>query len=151
MMTPFGEAMRALRGQKGVSARKRWPLQSASRLPISPRSNTAKRGAPSFDFLQRVAGYFNVIWDEADELFRRGLPVRPPRGGRYGRSFRRPIPHLPTVWRSRFALFRPNAITDHPFLENASEKARADNELPMIPCFLPLQAVPDLEPWAKSL
>ncbi|OJU86375.1 MAG: transcriptional regulator, partial [Shinella sp. 65-6] len=29
-----------------------------------------KRGTPSFDFLQRVAGYFNVIWDEAEELFR---------------------------------------------------------------------------------
>ncbi|MET0360036.1 MAG: helix-turn-helix transcriptional regulator, partial [Pararhizobium sp.] len=28
-----------------------------------------RRGTPSFDFLQRVAGYFHIIWDEADALF----------------------------------------------------------------------------------
>ena len=36
-----------------------------------------KRGTPSFDFLQRVAGYFNIIWDEADELFRLAALFRP--------------------------------------------------------------------------
>ncbi len=30
-----------------------------------------KRGPrPTFDFLQRVAGYFHIIWDEAEDLFR---------------------------------------------------------------------------------
>ena len=28
-----------------------------------------RRGKPSFDLLQRIAGYFNIIWDEAEELF----------------------------------------------------------------------------------
>ncbi len=28
-----------------------------------------KRGRPTFELLQRIAGYFNVIWDEAEELF----------------------------------------------------------------------------------
>jgi hypothetical protein len=28
------------------------------------------RAAPSFDFVQRVTGYFNVIWDDAEELQR---------------------------------------------------------------------------------
>ncbi|MCA1407096.1 helix-turn-helix transcriptional regulator [Ensifer sp. IC3342] len=68
-MTPFGEAMRELRRKKGVSQK-----QMAAAIGVSAAYLSAlehgKRGAPSFDFLQRVAGYFNVIWDEADELFR---------------------------------------------------------------------------------
>lgn len=68
-MTPFGEAMRELRRRKGVSQK-----QMAAAIGVSAAYLSAlehgKRGAPSFDFLQRVAGYFNVIWDEADELFR---------------------------------------------------------------------------------
>lgn len=67
-MTPFGEAMHRLRRQKGVSQK-----QMAAVIGVSPAYLSAlehgKRGAPSFEFLQRVAGYFNVIWDDADELF----------------------------------------------------------------------------------
>ena len=68
-MTPFGEAVRELRRRKGVSQK-----EMAAAIGVSPAYLSAlehgKRGAPSFDLLQRVAGYFNVIWDEADELFR---------------------------------------------------------------------------------
>jgi len=68
-MTPFGEALRELRRRRGVSQK-----QMAAALNVSAAYLSAlehgKRGAPSFDFLQRVAGYFNVIWDEAEELFR---------------------------------------------------------------------------------
>ncbi len=67
-MTPFGEAMHRLRQQKGVSQK-----QMAAAIGVSAAYLSAlehgKRGQPSFDFLQRVAGYFNVIWDEAEELF----------------------------------------------------------------------------------
>jgi len=67
-MTPFGEAMHRLRRRKGVSQK-----QMAAAIGVSPAYLSAlehgKRGAPSFEFLQRVAGYFNVIWDDADELF----------------------------------------------------------------------------------
>ena len=67
-MTPFGDAMRELRRIKGVSQK-----QMAEALHVSPAYLSAlehgKRGQPSFDFLQRVAGYFNVIWDEAEDLF----------------------------------------------------------------------------------
>lgn len=67
-MTPFGEAMHRLRRQKGVTQK-----QMAASIGVSPAYLSAlehgKRGAPSFEFLQRVAGYFNVIWDDADELF----------------------------------------------------------------------------------
>ena len=67
MTTPFGKAVRHLRDRKGVSQK-----EMAAALGVSPAYLSAlehgKRGMPSFDFLQRVAGYFNVIWDEAEEL-----------------------------------------------------------------------------------
>jgi transcriptional regulator with XRE-family HTH domain len=67
-MTPFGDAVRRLRLKRGVSQK-----QMAAAIGVSPAYLSAlehgKRGAPSFEFLQRVAGYFNVIWDDADELF----------------------------------------------------------------------------------
>jgi transcriptional regulator with XRE-family HTH domain len=67
-MTPFGQALRELRTRKGVSQR-----DMAAAIGVSPAYLSAlehgRRGKPSFDFLQRVAGYFNVIWDEAEDLF----------------------------------------------------------------------------------
>src|SRR5690606_18073536 len=69
MTTPFGMAVRHLRSRKGVSQK-----EMAAALGVSPAYLSAlehgRRGTPSFDFLQRVAGYFNIIWDEAEELFR---------------------------------------------------------------------------------
>lgn len=68
-MTPFGEAMRDLRRQKGVSQK-----EMARAVGVSPAYLSAlehgHKGIPSFDFLQRIAGYFNIIWDEAEDLFR---------------------------------------------------------------------------------
>jgi len=67
-MTPFAEAVRVLRERKGVTQK-----EMAQAIGVSPAYLSAlehgKRGKPSFDFLQRVAGYFNIIWDEVDELF----------------------------------------------------------------------------------
>lgn len=67
-MTPFGNALRELRRRKGVTQR-----EMAHAIGVSPAYLSAlehgRRGRPSFDFLQRVAGYFNIIWDEADDLF----------------------------------------------------------------------------------
>ena len=67
-MTPFGEAVRALRRRKGVSQK-----QMAAAIGVSPAYLSAlehgQRGTPTFDLLQRIAGYFNIIWDEAEELF----------------------------------------------------------------------------------
>lgn len=67
-MTPFGEAVRKLRMRKGVSQK-----QMAAAIGVSPAYLSAlehgRRGLPSFDLLQRIAGYFNIIWDEAEELF----------------------------------------------------------------------------------
>ena len=69
MTTPFGVAVRHLRARKGVSQK-----DMARALNVSPAYLSAlehgRRGTPNFDFLHRVAGYFNIIWDEAEELFR---------------------------------------------------------------------------------
>ncbi len=67
-MTPFGEAIRQLRERKGVTQK-----EMAEALRVTPAYLSAlehgRRGTPTFDLLQRIAGYFNIIWDEADELF----------------------------------------------------------------------------------
>ncbi|MUO81385.1 helix-turn-helix domain-containing protein [Agrobacterium vitis] len=67
-MTPFGDAVRGLRERKGVSQK-----DMAKAIGVTPAYLSAlehgRRGKPSFDLLQRIAGYFNIIWDEADDLF----------------------------------------------------------------------------------
>lgn len=67
-MTPFGRSVRMLRSRKGVSQK-----EMAAAIGVSPAYLSAlehgRRGVPSFDLLQRIAGYFNIIWDEAEELF----------------------------------------------------------------------------------
>lgn len=67
-MTPFAEAVRGLRESKGVTQK-----QMASAIGVSAAYLSAlehgRRGTPSFDLLQRIAGYFNIIWDEAEDLF----------------------------------------------------------------------------------
>lgn len=66
-MTPFGQRVRELRRQRGVSQK-----QMAADIAVSAAYLSAlehgKRGQPSFDFVQRVIVYFNIIWDDADEL-----------------------------------------------------------------------------------
>ena len=66
-MTPFGEAIRRLRAERGVTQR-----QMAKALGVSPAYLSAlehgNRSEPSWEFVQRVIGYFNIIWDEAEEL-----------------------------------------------------------------------------------
>lgn len=67
-MTPFGQVMRDLRRRKGVSQREMAKAIGVSAAYLSALEHGHK-GTPSFDFLQRVAGYFNIIWDEAEALF----------------------------------------------------------------------------------
>ncbi|WP_339759470.1 helix-turn-helix transcriptional regulator [uncultured Hoeflea sp.] len=66
-MTPFGEALRRLRSERGVTQR-----QMAKAIGVSPAYLSAlehgNRSEPSWEFIQRVIGYFNIIWDEAEEL-----------------------------------------------------------------------------------
>jgi transcriptional regulator with XRE-family HTH domain len=68
-LTPFGAAVRKIRKERGITQK-----AMAKALGVSPAYLSAlesgKRGKPGFDFLQRVAGYLHIIWDEADDLFR---------------------------------------------------------------------------------
>ncbi|MBL4836362.1 MAG: helix-turn-helix transcriptional regulator [Kordiimonadaceae bacterium] len=66
-MTPFGEKMRALRQAKAVSQ-----AQMAAALDVSPAYLSAlehgKRGMPPWAFIQKIIQYFELIWDEAEDL-----------------------------------------------------------------------------------
>ena len=68
-MTPFGARLRAMRDQRGITL-----SEMASSLNITPAYLSAlehgKRGRPSWQLVQGVIAYFNVIWDEAEELMR---------------------------------------------------------------------------------
>ncbi len=69
MTTPYGEAIRRIRRERGISQKDMALALNVSAAYLSALEN-GKRGRPGFDFLQRVAGYLNIIWDEADDLFR---------------------------------------------------------------------------------
>jgi len=66
-MTPFGQAIRRLRAERGVTQR-----EMARAIGVSPAYLSAlehgNRSEPSWEFVQRVIGYFHIIWDEAEEL-----------------------------------------------------------------------------------
>ncbi|MHA6642664.1 helix-turn-helix domain-containing protein [Mesorhizobium sp. A623] len=68
-MTPLGEKMRALRHERGVSQK-----AMAAAIGVSPAYLSAlehgRRSAPSWTLIQKIIGYFNVIWDDAEELAR---------------------------------------------------------------------------------
>ena len=68
-MTPFGERVREMRRQRG-----RLLKDMAAHLGVSSAYLSAlergERGKPTWTLVQGVIQYFNVIWDEADELAR---------------------------------------------------------------------------------
>lgn len=68
-MTPFGEKLRLLRKQRNVRL-----IDMANHLGVSSAYLSAlehgKRGRPSWRLVQGVITYFNVIWDDAEELVR---------------------------------------------------------------------------------
>ena len=66
-MTPFGARLRELRAQRGVTLK-----DLAVALQVSPAYLSAlehgHRARPKTGFVQQVAAYFNLAWDEVDEL-----------------------------------------------------------------------------------
>ena len=68
-MTPLGAKLRAMREERGVTLK-----DMAASLRVSSAYLSAlehgHRGKPTWILLQRMIAYFNVIWDEAEELFR---------------------------------------------------------------------------------
>ena len=68
-MTPFGLKMRALRKKKGVNQRDMARQIGVSAAYLSALEH-GHRGKPSWQLLQRITGFFNIIWDEEEELHR---------------------------------------------------------------------------------
>jgi transcriptional regulator with XRE-family HTH domain len=66
-MTPFGEKIRKLRLERGVTLK-----DMASAIGVSPAYLSAlehgKRGRPGWHLIQRIIAYFNIIWDDAEEV-----------------------------------------------------------------------------------
>lgn len=66
-MTPFGERMRRLREEKGASQKEMAAAIGVSAAYLSALEH-GRRGRPSWPMVQKIIGYFNVIWDEAEEV-----------------------------------------------------------------------------------
>lgn len=66
-MTPFGLKLRQLRNHRGISQKKMANDLNVSAAYLSALEH-GKKGAPSWQMLQRIIHYFNIIWDEAEEL-----------------------------------------------------------------------------------
>ena len=68
-MTPFGERIRVLRAERNVTL-----TGMAESLQVSAAYLSAlehgRRGRPSPGLVMRICGYFDLIWDEAEELKR---------------------------------------------------------------------------------
>src|SRR5258708_40207921 len=68
-MTPFGEKIRALRSQRGVTLK-----QLAGALELSPAYLSAlehgHRGLPTPAFIVQICEYFHLIWDDYEEMHR---------------------------------------------------------------------------------
>lgn len=68
-MTPFGQKLRKIRKQKNISLKDMANGVGVSSAYLSALEH-GKRGTPTWAMVQRIIAYFNVIWDEAEELQR---------------------------------------------------------------------------------
>lgn len=75
-MTPFGERMRRMRAEKGVTQKEMAAALGVSAAYLSALEH-GRRGVPSWPLIQKIVGYFNVIWDDAEELQRLAATSHP--------------------------------------------------------------------------
>jgi transcriptional regulator with XRE-family HTH domain len=68
-MTPLGEKLRELRRKKGVSQKEMAAALGVSAAYLSALEH-GRRGVPTWVLLQKIIGYFNIIWDDAEEVLR---------------------------------------------------------------------------------
>ena len=75
-MTPFGEKVRTLRRERGIAQR-----DMAAAIGVSPAYLSAlehgRRGVPNWAMVQKIIGFFNIIWDDAEELQRLAMRSDP--------------------------------------------------------------------------
>ena len=85
-MTPFGEKLRALRRERGVSQKDMAAAIGVSAAYLSALEH-GRRGAPTWTLIQKIIGYFNIIWDDAEELAAAGRDLASARQARHVGSF----------------------------------------------------------------
>jgi transcriptional regulator with XRE-family HTH domain len=68
-VTPFGARLRAMRAERDIKLK-----DMAKALDVTPAYLSAlehgQRGKPSRYFVRRACTFFNIIWDDAEELHR---------------------------------------------------------------------------------
>lgn len=68
-MTPLGARIRALREERGLTLKEMAKALRVSSAYLSALEH-GRRGKPTWTLLQRMITYFNIIWDEAEDLQR---------------------------------------------------------------------------------
>jgi transcriptional regulator with XRE-family HTH domain len=68
-MTPFGDRMRRLRAARGVTLKEMAEAIGVSSAYLSALEH-GRRGRPGWHLIQRILEYFNIIWDDAEEVVR---------------------------------------------------------------------------------
>ena len=68
-MTPFGRKVRALRAARGLTLKKMAQDLMISEAYLSALEH-GRRGRPGSGLLQQICQYFELIWDDAEELNR---------------------------------------------------------------------------------
>jgi transcriptional regulator with XRE-family HTH domain len=75
-MTPFGNKLRILRNEKNITQK-----ELARAIGVSPAYLSSlergNRGVPSVQIVEAVCVYFNIIWEDADEVRRLALLSHP--------------------------------------------------------------------------
>lgn len=75
-MTPFGERLRQLRAERGMTQKRMAAEVGVSAAYLSALEH-GHRGLPSWALLQRIIACLNIIWDDADELQRLAMQSAP--------------------------------------------------------------------------
>lgn len=68
-MTPFGDRMRKLRAERGVTLKEMADAIGVSSAYLSALEH-GKRGRPGWHLIQRILTFFNIIWDDAEDVVR---------------------------------------------------------------------------------
>lgn len=68
-MTPLGAKLRKMRAERGIALKDMAKALNVSSAYLSALEH-GKRGKPTWFMVQRIIAFFNVIWDEAEEIQR---------------------------------------------------------------------------------
>jgi transcriptional regulator with XRE-family HTH domain len=66
-MTPFGQKIRELRAARGIALKTMAADLGVSAAYLSALEH-GRRGRPGAGLIMQICGYFDLIWDEAEEL-----------------------------------------------------------------------------------